>query len=224
VASGSVTTQEESPCPLGQLRGHSGAGVVPIAVLPDREVVVLFHTKQAGSKVGYLVDFGGAASEQETVLETAARELSEETGGVFDLHPEELCQQPFHSTHLLQQSPLTLLAAQRRRDHLLRVLRGGGEVEEARQEQVWHGSTGDGGYQVFFLWVSFVSSAHLDQLFSYSDRRCCFQWVPLASLLPDSPSPPPLPLHPRLVALQKLDSIWTSVASFFQEVTPCPHE
>jgi 8-oxo-dGTP pyrophosphatase MutT (NUDIX family) len=204
--------------------GLTGAGVVPFALASDGKVVVLFHTKEVGKKVGYLVDFGGGlSSEHEPAVDAAVREVSEETGGVFDLSPEEIAQQPFASNRALQQSPLTTLAAQRLRPRLLtgvsRYLKNGAQSDDG-VDRVWHGSTGEGGYEVFFVRVPYVSADQLNQLFASSDRRCRFQWVDLEALLPDSACPTSLPLHPRLVAIHGLPSIWTAIAGHHS----CSHE
>jgi hypothetical protein len=201
--------------------------VVPFALVPREEggerVVVLFHTKEVGKKVGYLVDFGGATSDDEgddAALAVAARELSEETAGVFDLTPDELAQQPIASNRAVQASPLTTLAAQRllpRLEQGLAHLSGGGDAVAA--DRVWHGSTHSGGYEVFFVRVPYFSADRLNELFSVSDRRCRFQWVGLDALLPDSPTPPPLPLHPRLVAIHRLPDIWTAIDAHHHQRT-----
>lgn len=216
--------------------GLTGAGVVPFAVVerepgdgsagvcPQQEVVVLFHTKEVGKKVGYLVDFGGGVGEGEgddSAVAVAAREMSEETAGVFDLSPDELARQPIASNRAVQASPLTTLATGRL---LARLLKGLGHYDDevaARVEEggdgdggkVWHGSTGEGGYEVFFVRMPYVSAEELNQLFAVSDRRCRFQWVPLNELVEGRP---PLPLHPRLVAIHGLPAIWTAIAAHHQ--------
>jgi hypothetical protein len=212
--------------------GLTGAGVVPFAVLErepgdeasvSQEVMVLFHTKEVGKKVGYLVDFGGGVGEDEgddSAVAVAAREMSEETAGVFDLSPDELARQPIASNRAVQASPLTTLATGRLLARLLKGLGHYGEVAARVEEEeggdgdkVWHGSTDEGGYEVFFVRMPYVSADELNQLFAVSDRRCRFQWVPLNELVEGRP---PLPLHPRLVAIHGLPAIWTAIAAHHQ--------
>lgn len=111
--------------------GLTGAGVIPFALVDDdpdgekegktkQKVVVLFHTKSAGKKVGFLVDFGGGLNApDEHAIDAAVREFSEETAGVFDLTDDELARQPLGSNRAVQVSPLTTLAAQRMRPRLV---------------------------------------------------------------------------------------------------------
>lgn len=84
--------------------------------------------------------------------------------------------------------------------------------QEEGIDRVWHGSTGEGGYEVFFVRVPYIQAERLNALFARSDRRCCFEWVDLESLLPDAAVPARLPLHPRLVAIHDLPGIWTAIA------------
>ena len=59
-----------------------GAGVIPFAVI-NGEVFFLFQKTFTGSKVGYLIDFGGGLGEGEDYRETALREFVEETETMY---------------------------------------------------------------------------------------------------------------------------------------------
>jgi 8-oxo-dGTP pyrophosphatase MutT (NUDIX family) len=59
-----------------------GAGVIPFAV-SDGKVYFLFQTTFAGSKAGYLVDFGGGLGAGEDYREAAIREFIEETETMY---------------------------------------------------------------------------------------------------------------------------------------------
>ncbi len=62
-----------------------GAGVIPFAV-SDGIVYFLFQTTFAGSKAGYLVDFGGGLGAGEDYREAAIREFIEETETMYFSH------------------------------------------------------------------------------------------------------------------------------------------
>lgn len=91
-----------------------------------------------------------------------------------------------------------------------------GDDKEEENDKVWHGSTGEGGYEVFFVRVSYMSAEELNQLFAGSDRRCRFQWEWLDSLMEEDHPNLTLPLHPRLEAIHDLPAIWSAIADKYQ--------
>lgn len=65
-----------------------GAGVIPFSV-KEGQVQFLFQHTFTGSKVGYLIDFGGGLGDDENYRQTAIREFIEETETMYlsdDLH------------------------------------------------------------------------------------------------------------------------------------------
>jgi len=59
-----------------------GAGVIPLLV-NDGQVQFLFQKTFSGRKAGYLIDFGGGSSDDETYRATAIREFVEETETMY---------------------------------------------------------------------------------------------------------------------------------------------
>jgi 8-oxo-dGTP pyrophosphatase MutT (NUDIX family) len=62
----------------------SGAGVLPFYV-KENGIFFLFHETKVGKKKGTLIDFGGGAKKDESLVQTAAREFSGGDKVLFNL-------------------------------------------------------------------------------------------------------------------------------------------
>ena len=67
------------------MKKYSGAGVIPIIIHNNKPYFVLFMLNK-----GTVTDAGGRIEHNTTVLDTAARELYEESAGLFNINPSVL--------------------------------------------------------------------------------------------------------------------------------------
>ena len=67
------------------MRTYSGAGVIPIITHKNKPYFVMFMLNK-----GTITDAGGRIEDNVSVLDTAARELYEESAGLFNINPSVL--------------------------------------------------------------------------------------------------------------------------------------
>lgn len=166
----------------------------------SKQPYFLFHTKAKGKKAGFLIDFGGGreSKDESRPLLVAARELNEETGGLFFASAEEreeaIQQHIFDSNKTMQRSTLVAKATHRllcqlTKEYTLTTFSrffssptnpSDETNDNNKRRPVWHCS---GGYHMLVLELDYIPSKELNQVFAGSDRGCTFHWVPAEYVL-----------------------------------------
>ena len=180
----------------------NGAGLMPICLHPLRnEPCVLMYERFTGGKTGFIVDCGGAKeTSDESSLQCAVREFSEETFGIFADDTAAGVDSERIATSL---EYLTNDMA-RKKQHLT--------LEVSNPPHTYH---------IIITPIHFASLKALNRRMDGSDggKRKEFTWVPLKDIIEEKDQlwvvrdSNKVPLHPRICHKKLLPSLSTVAES-----------
>jgi hypothetical protein len=193
---------------------YGGAGVLPYSISDSGKVFFLFQKSVEGKKANQLVDFGGAKKPEENQPAlTAAREFSEETGGLFVCENLEQAAQNLQtkSQDEIENSECVQQSIKR----ILQKIESGHNVWVSRTPQA-------PGYVMFFVMIEHISLTVVNRVFntplSSNKRRKQkeFFWISSQQIRTNTL---PHPLYARVTAIANLFELIEEIAERFERDT-----
>lgn len=167
-----------------------GAGVLPYSRV-NESIKFLFQTTFHGKKKGTLFDFGGYRESEDDPVVTAAREFSEETGGLFTVENFE---------------------------NFLDIIKEMNEDEVQKSEIVLEQTelikpilknckfswTPDKKYYMFFMPIKFRPTVKINESFNHNKKKREFIWIDYKEILNNTLDKP---LHDRVKCIVNINNI-----------------
>ena len=177
--------------------GYTGAGILPYC-WKDGTLWILLHKTLQGKKEGTFVDFGGWKEPNESdPLQTAAREFSEETGGLLTTsNPEE------DGDIISGLDSETLQKCEVVRRQTLRAL-------HFLQSSQYDCLTAKSGYHMYVLEFPPISVEFVNKVFSTMKKKREFFLIGVDDFLSNR-----IPLYSRILAVEGLNQTIQRIQHF----------
>jgi len=192
------------------LENGTGAGILPFCVR-EGEVFFFFHRTFEGKKQGTWIDCGGGKSSQDhTLIETAAREFAEETGGLWkNEHFIVSSMKPTESLHEFETSEMVKKSFLKMLEHIKNEMK----LQEKEKKRVWilkyHES-----YLMVLLQIDWIPCENFNGNFaSISPKKREFGWISAKDIIEKKTS---LPLYQRVCFIPNFWKAITEINQSYQ--------